>query len=184
MTSSISWIDRDGLAQTLARMGRHGRLATARPVRREAESAGTGSPEPGAVLSLRPFAAPSGSLRQRLDAFLDWLSGLASGQASFVVDRDGLPLVDRHADADLLAIASSVMHLIGRMNGKTSPAIGQAVAVQLEVGQLVLLTAATPIGEYVVGYVGREIPNRATQQLAADALRRAFRPADTHRVLG
>jgi len=184
MTSSISWIDRDGLAQTLARMGQHGRLATARTVRRGAQSAGTGAPEPGSALSLRPFAAPSGSLRQRLDAFLDWLSVLASGRAAFIVDRDGLPLVDRHADADLLAIASSVMHLVGRMSGRTSPAIGQAVAVQLDVGQLVLLMAATPIGDYIIGYVGREIPDRATLQLAADALRHAFRPADTHRVLG
>ncbi len=183
MTSSISWIDREGLDETLARIGFRGR-----PVPARASSQPLPSP-PGrqasptkAPAALEPtvtpeFLPPDGPLRQRLEAFITWLVQMSGSNVAFIVDRDGLPLVDREADPDLLTVASSVMRLVARINGKLLVPVGRAVTIELEERQLMLIAVETPIGKYIIGQVGERPLSRDLCDAAADALRRAFQPS-------
>jgi len=172
MTSSISWIDRTDLAETLARFG----PTASRLAHKPSAMVGVSRLEPTLDTrpSLEPFEPPPGPLRERLEAFIDWMMRHSGSHVAFVIDHDGLPLVDRGADADLMAVASSVMQLVGRINRKLLALVGQSVTLQLEQGLLVLISATTPIGEYTVGHVGDRAPDPAMQQATAEALRAAF----------
>ena len=172
MTSSISWIDRTGLAETLARFNLAAGGATRRPKMLVVPAPLKLAPRTQSALPR--FVGPGGSLRERLDAYIDWLLQLEGGQVAFVIDHDGLPLVDRGADADLLAIASSVMQLVERLNSKLLVVIGQTVILQLDEGRLILISVTTPIGHYTVGHVSRRVPEPAAQQAIAEGLKAAF----------
>jgi len=201
MTSSISWIDTDGLASTLARIGVRSGRGTRADRRIEApplDSAPVESPpvtappevttgpvrvEPiqvaeAEVPEIPAYEPPEGPLRTRLRAFMDWLVEITGCRVAFIVDRDGLPLIDREADPDLLAIASSVMQLIDSINGKLLFHVGKAVTLDLSEDQLILVSVNTPIGKYIVGQVGEHAMHRDLQSAMSDALRRAFRPDD------
>ena len=194
MTSSISWIDRDGLAETLARIGvgsqRHLELPRLEPAVAAVESETIlevviPDPVEEEESPIPEFEPPAGALRSRLQAFMAWLLELSDSRVAFIVDRDGLPLVDRHADPDLLAIASSVMELIESIKGKLLFPIGQAVMVELEQGQLMLVFVETPIGKYIVGQVGDKPLSRELRSATAGALRRAFQPSvETEQPVG
>jgi hypothetical protein len=183
MTSSISWIDPAGLEATLARIGLHGRRPTGtvhRPgavaVDAPSQTAVPTSVEPSVIPEFLP---PDGPLRRRLEAFITWLIEASGSNVAFIVDRDGLPLVNRQADPDLLAIASSVMRLVASINAKLkllSP-VGGAVTLELEEKQLMLIAVETPIGIYIVGQVGDLPLGRHLRRAASEALRRAFQPS-------
>ena len=125
------------------------------------------------------FLPPDGPLRRRLEAFVSWLVESSGSTVAFIVDRDGLPLVNRRADPDLLAIASSVMRLVERINGKLKLLfpVGRAVTLELEEKQLMLIAVETPIGTYIVGQVGDLPLGRHLRVAASVALRRAFQPS-------
>lgn len=186
MTSSISWIDRDGFAETLARIGVGSRQLAKRP-RPESPAEPLASetilevaiPEPIAEeeSTVPDFEPPAGPLRQRLQAFMAWLLELSGSRIAFIVDRDGLPLVDREADPDLLAIASSVVELIESIKGRLLLPVGPAVMIELEQDQLMLVAVETPIGKYIVGQVGDQPLSRELCSATAHALRRAFQPS-------
>ena len=186
MTLSISWIDRAGLAETLARFGpgalEGGGLGPGRrpviPVRAPLHepTVEKSSPQAG-------FSPPAGHLHQKLEAFIDWLLQTEGGNVAFVIDRDGLPLADRGTDADLLAVASSVMQLIERMNRRLKATVGHVVTIQLEEGQLILISVTTPIGEYIVGHVDRRAPDPTMQRATTEALQAAFQ-SEEKRTLG
>jgi predicted regulator of Ras-like GTPase activity (Roadblock/LC7/MglB family) len=127
--------------------------------------------------SIQDFEPPVGPLRERLKALMDWLLDLSGSHVAFIVDRDGLPLVERHADPDLLAIASRVMDLIENINGKLLFSVGQAVTIELDQSQLILVSVETPIGKYIVGQVGDQPMSRDLRSATARALRRAFQPS-------
>jgi predicted regulator of Ras-like GTPase activity (Roadblock/LC7/MglB family) len=190
MTSSISWIDRDGLAATVARMGagRHGAALAAapRPPRRErtVERAGGDAEDPVELVgrleaprSITAFVPPPGALKARLEAFVGWLLDNSGCNVAFIVDKDGLPLVERDADADLLAIAASVMQLIETINGRLLFPLGQTVTLELAHDQLMLTAVETPIGKYIVGQVGARPMERELRLAMAEGLRRTFRPS-------
>jgi predicted regulator of Ras-like GTPase activity (Roadblock/LC7/MglB family) len=190
MRSSISWIDRAGLADTLARMAsRERRLPS--PVAPAPPPEPAVAPldedgeetvvelvaEPASPRLLTPFSPPSGALRTRLEAFVGWLLEHSGCGVAFIVDKDGLPLVEREADADLLAIAASVMQLIETINGRLLFPLGQTVTLELEHDQLMLTAVETPIGKYIVGQVGTQSMDRDLRLAMAEGLRRTFRPS-------
>ena len=110
MTSSISWIDRAGLAETLARFG--AASGSAAPIASLAAVPSPPAPEAVTTSTLAAFEPRGGSLSERLEEFMDWLSRATGCRIAFITDRDGLPLVDRGADADVMAIASSFVQLV------------------------------------------------------------------------
>jgi predicted regulator of Ras-like GTPase activity (Roadblock/LC7/MglB family) len=196
MTSSISWIDPDSLMVTVARIGggrrrsdpsgpapRHMRPAPALvEVSDEEEvvelvrpTVSPVAPEPESR-PLVAFAPPAGALKARLEAFVGWLLDNSGCSVAFIVDRDGLPLVEHEADADLLAIAASVMQLIDSINGRLMLPVGQSVTLELERDQLMLTAVDTPIGKYIVGQVGARMMGRELRSAMAEGLRRTFRP--------
>lgn len=187
MTSSISWIDRDSLEATLARFGVGGRRPPARAAEQSVHERWSGNgapaPRPSAQLSepdeIPEFTPPKEPLRQRLEAFLGWLQNLSGSRVAFIVDRDGLPLVDRKAAPDLLAVASSMMELVEDINSQLLLPIGKTVTLELEEDLLILQSVETPIGRYIVGQVATHPMAREIQQAVSQALRRAFRPQIT-----
>jgi len=174
MTSSISWIDRDGLAETLSRFG-----VSSASLAPTTGTTGVAKVEP--ILDtdppIEPFEAPIGRLRDRLEAFLDWLMQHSGCRVAFIIDRDGLPLVDRGAGVEMMAIASSVMQLVERINRRTLPVVGQAVKLELEKGQLVLVSVVTSIGDYTVGHMGGHAPDHTLRDQTAEGLQAVFQNA-------
>ncbi len=204
MTSSISWIDRQGLEGTLARIGLAGRRpsaavrrpAAARVARSEPRIAEDEVPEKVRTPSqeaesaaLEPqsapdFLPPDGPLRRRLEAYLTWLIDVSGPGVAFIVDRDGLPLVNRGADPDLLSIAASVMRLVASISSKLLFPLGRTVTLELEEQQLMLIAAETPIGTYIVGQVGEMPLGRQRRDAATAALRHAFQPSPEQEAVG
>ncbi len=135
-------------------------------------SRGEGS---GAEEDVPEFVPSAGPLRSRLDSFLGWLTESAGAEAAFVVDSDGLPLIDRSVSPSLLAIAASVLQLIETINGKLLVPLGSLVEIELEEKLLSLVSVDTPIGRYLVGQVGRRSPSPGVRQELSSALRRVFR---------
>jgi hypothetical protein len=183
MTSSISWIDPEGLAKTLARVNRGRRRDDRRRRDRRRSSRSEAPPaaeaeSQDAVAEAEPvtreFVPPAGALRQRLEAYTDWLMELSGSRSAFVVDRDGMALVDVRTDPNLLAIASSFLRLVERINDKLVTPLGRTVTLEHEDHLLLLIFVETTIGEYIVGHVGDRRLDREATQAAADALRRAF----------
>lgn len=203
MISSISWIDPEGLEATLARIGRHIR-GPAAPARRrpplhppESTAPQTTAvplvePQPSLAAGLPPtieprivpeFLPPDGPLRRRLEAFMTWIVQVSGSSVAFIVDRDGLPLVNRRADPDLLSIASSIMRMVASINSKLSFPVGGAVTLDLEEHQLMVIAVETSIGTYIVGQVGDVPLGRELREAAVDALRRAFQPSPEEEVV-
>ena len=134
------------------------------------------SPAGEKTAAIADFAPSEGPLRSRLESFIEWLLELTGNDVAFIVDRDGLPLVDREADPDLLAVAASVMQLVESINGKLLIPLGSSVTLELESQQLTLTSVETPIGRYIVGQVGNRPIDSSVRSALADGLRRAFRP--------
>lgn len=173
---SISWIDRAGLAETLARFG----TTASGPAHIPRAPTPTPQPRrtPPAPTSVTHFEPITSSLSERLEEFLDWLASVSGSRVSFIVDRDGLPLIDRGADADVLAMASSFIQLAERINRQMLAAVGQTMTVQLEHGQLMLTSVKTPIGLYTVGQVDRRSPDPTARVGIEEGLRAVFRSAE------
>jgi hypothetical protein len=156
MSPSLSWLDPGEVARALARAG-----VAARP-----PSAGGFSGRPThlplvAALAARDGASASAefepreeSLDRRLGTFARWVGERTGCQALFVIDQDGLLLVDQGADPAVVAISSSFMNLLERVHACLATPTEGSVAIDLDAGRLLhLLQAETYFGRYALGFV-------------------------------
>ncbi len=205
MTSSISWIDADGLEVTLARMGARRRRDAERPLAAHGDSASnlldevaTGSgqraAEPraeevrervdasgviaGDADRLTDVPAGGGRLHDRLSSLVGRLVEHGGARAAFVIDEDGLPLVQRGSDVELLSIAASIAELLVTLRHKLEVPIGDSIDVELDDGHLWLGGAETAIGRYLVGQVVATPPDGAVRRRVLSELAAVFDHGD------
>ncbi|MDH3523785.1 MAG: hypothetical protein OES32_09385 [Acidobacteriota bacterium] len=183
MTSSISWIDHGGLEAILRRMGFRGRRPPAATVEAAAAEP-TASPPAAEARAIADFRPPAGALRQRLEAFMTWVVQEGGASVAFLVDRDGLPLVNRGADPDLLAVAASVMRPLESIDSELLLPVGRTVSLELAAGQLRLVAVDTSIGRYIVGHVAAGPLGAGLCAATAAALRRALEPSAEAKTYG
>ncbi len=156
-----------------------GRVA-GRPTRPAPEAEGQDpGPAPGPrvplVLPRRPFEA-------RLAALLGWLEDSFGFEQAFVIDADGLPLIEEQAVAELVATAAALgrtcreLRRSGELDGGTS--------VTLEMGsdkRLYLLADETPWGLLQLGVVTDRRLEAGDLDAARDAFHRTVDDKETDR---
>lgn len=142
MRSSLSWLDTERLTASLRRAG----CAAAEPAKPSGRRF---------VPLLSPIARDT--LEQRLAAFLLWVVETTGCRSAFILDEDGLPLLDQNGEPHLMALSSSISSLLERIPSCLDVAIRGSIALDLSaVEQLQIVPALTPTGRYTLGLVVRE----------------------------
>jgi hypothetical protein len=194
MGPSLSWLDPSALAEGLLRAGLIEPQAGRRPAPSDLSWRGVGGhkqPEPTAASLLTeparpaaervsaPFNPPPGTLQTKLKAYLMWLLDETGCRSSFVVDREGLVLIERGGDPVLIALSSAFLSLLERVNScLDSPSRG-ALALELDSGEsLQLMKVDTQFGTYVLGVVVPEPLRHPTTHALRQALTRAMDEVD------
>jgi hypothetical protein len=162
MDQSLSWLDPNELSQALVRAGLAGVPATRRSA--APRPAGFRPLEPRRPLPSRaadggaevaPFEPPEGTLQTRLKSFLLWVLDLTGCRRIFVVDEEGLVLMERDADPVLVALATPFLSLLERIHSCLEETTTQSsIAIDLEAGQVLhLVQVESSLGRYALGFV-------------------------------
>ena len=169
MTRSLSWFDPQDLASALVRAGLAGddpRQAPRALEPRPKPLAARGREDEPAALLPRPATElrshqPLGelertlnqsSLQERLKALLVWVMEQTGCRRLFVIDGEGLVLIERAADPTLVAISSACINLLARLHVSLGAPTRASLAIELDQGQtLHLVQAETDLGRYALG---------------------------------
>lgn len=173
MSRSLSWIDSERLAAALARVGVGGQAVDA--VRRPMFGGHGRSQQPVPVTErsgqfplvgerrnpfsserYREFMPPAGNLQSRLQAFVSWVLEISGCARIFVVDEDGLVLTERNADVTLVAISSSFMSHLRRVQSCFDSGTLDSIAIDVDPDHVLhLLQVRTTLGAFCLGFVVR-----------------------------
>lgn len=119
------------------------------------------------------FGREGGSLQQRIEAFVTWLSRGACAAAAFVADADGLILANRNAAEAYAEAVASVLHNEEAAFRSTPLPTERSTLIELSDNRfLQVIRVATGAGRLVVGLVGQEPLSRATCAQVRRVLRR------------
>ncbi|HEX4953306.1 MAG TPA: hypothetical protein VF017_07925 [Thermoanaerobaculia bacterium] len=120
-------------------------------------------PEEAAV-RFRPFETADPALRGRLEALFGWIVEQTGCRRLFIVDAEGLVVVDKNADPTLVAISSAFVTLMERIHDSLDTPTRTSIAIEVDSSHyLHLLQAETPLGRYTLGLV---IPQPLRRELA------------------
>lgn len=171
MPLSLSWIEPDTLSDVLAKAGLSRLIPTSVPDHRAAVSSRADDLWSVSPVSRRPakttqgvsFSPPAGaSLQARLKAFVSWAIERSGCRRLFVVDQEGLILMEKHAEATLVAASSSILSLMDRVDECLDTRTSGSLAIDLEGGLVLqLIQAETALGKYALGCVVSEPLRRA-----------------------
>jgi hypothetical protein len=131
------------------------------------------------------FTPPFGSLEDRIEAWLQWVAGRAGAPHAFLLDRDGLPMLQLGGDTRVIELASLARGLMGRL-GEAAAGRGRlAVSVRLESEKLLrLIDLSTPLGPLTVGFVTRDPEAAAFEGGLRVSLARCFAAETASPTLG
>lgn len=191
---SLSWINPDAFAESLARAGvgditrgasRLGASAfwsptTNRPAASDAapmkRSPRATQPVPRQIPT---YAPPAGALVDRLNHYVNWVSEQTGCRQIFVADSDGLVLVESNADPDLVAISSMFVGVLNRVDASLSSPMRGSIVIDLELGgSLHVVQAETGLGPHSVGFAVSQPASRQMIDGARDGLIRVMSPLE------
>lgn len=119
------------------------------------------------------FGREGGSLQQRIEAFVTWLSRGAAAVAAFVADADGLILANRNAAEAYAEAVASVLHNEEAAFRSTPLPAERSTVIELSDNRfLQVIRVDTAAGRLVVGIVGQEPLSRATCSQVRRVLRK------------
>jgi hypothetical protein len=169
MNLSLSWIDPEALAAALAKADLRppatqatepGGLTLLRALAAPTPCQPEPSPPPRAAMqptvesASEAFRMPEGTMNERLDAFLSWAERQTRARQLFVFDADGLALVEHNAEPFLVAMASSFVNLLERLNSCLTDMSSESLTIDLDKDQaLHVLRARTRFGLFALGAV-------------------------------
>lgn len=164
---SLSWIDRERVASLL-------RPATTSA----AEPASASQPPPTIVPSgapsvrseRTPFHPPSGPMEVRLEAYLDWIEGVAPSLASFVADESGHSLASRCENRALVGLSATAMALLEEARRALDGGSGRLTIAVDAAGTLHLAEVETAWGRFAVAV----LVERALDELTVKRLQNAL----------
>jgi hypothetical protein len=178
---SLFWSEGEGtLARALARVAAPVARSheAERPVERPAPSSAPAPPAPplpNEPMVTTGFTPPFGSLEDRIEAWLQWVAGSAGAPHAFLLDRDGLPMLQLGGDPRMVELGSLARGLLGRLAEGTAGRGRLAVSVRLESERLLrLIDLATPLGPLTVGFVQRDPGAAAFEAGLRGSLARCF----------
>jgi hypothetical protein len=174
---SLFWAEGEGtLARALARVSlpvaRVAEASTPVPASASSPAFAPALPEPEVATTFTP---PFGSLEDRIEAWLQWVAGRAGAAHAFLLDRDGLPMLQLGGDTRVIELASLARGLMGRL-GEAAAGRGRlAVSVRLENERLLrLIDLTTPLGPLTVGFVHRDPDSAAFEAGLRGSLAHCF----------
>ncbi len=191
MSRSLSWLDPQALAGSLARAGVGER---AQDVRRRAAAApgapprpltaapataapppATAAPPPAPEPPPAEFAPPAGTLGERLEAFCAWLAAGTGAQGVFLADQDGLPVVDKQVGDELVAASALITRFLDLAHSRHRALEDRGLQLQLATGELAyFLQDRGEGGRTCLGFVVAEPVGRATLERVRRGLQRAL----------
>jgi hypothetical protein len=176
---SLFWSEGEGtLARALARVAAPvSKPADAGAIRVEAAPPPPPPSSPAAEASplTAGFTPPFGSLEDRIEAWLQWVAGRAGAPHAFLLDSDGLPMLQLGGDARLVELASLARGLLGRLAEAVAGRGRLAVSVRLENERLLrLIDLTTPLGALTIGFVQRDPGAAAFEAGLRGSLARCF----------
>jgi len=173
---SLFWAEGEGtLARALARVAVPVARPGAPPEAPAAPPVPVAAPPPAEPVVATGFTPPFGTLEDRIEAWLQWVAGRASAAHAFLLDRDGLPMLQLGGDTRVIELASLARGLMGRL-GEAAAGRGRlAVFVRLENERLLrLIDLTTPLGPLTVGFVQRDPDSAAFEAGLRSSLARCF----------
>ncbi len=105
------------------------------------------------------------TLEERLEGLVDWLLSVAGGTSGFVADEQGLPLANRGATTEQVAMSSPLAQIIKPICKSMQSNFEGSLAVELPDNNFLhLLWSPSPAGRLAVGLI-------LTQALGGERLR-------------
>jgi len=133
------------------------------------------APEPPrTVAGYPPFASPSRSLEERLQALVSWIEACVPCHAAFIADDNGLPVVEHlGAEPGQIAAASSILLMLASLRSLMQ---GSGGWLSLKLGETILhvVEVATPWGRFGIGVVTDDCLPREFLTALSAAVERAF----------
>ncbi len=191
MSRSLSWIDPAALSAALEKAGvKPGRgsapaaaatkFATPRPATPQPTMARVPpliAPPSGGADPDDDFRPPAGGLEERLEALLAWVAGATGCRSIFVLDEEGLVLIEEQSDPTLVALSSSFINYHDRVRSSLGSRSQGSITIDVEAGQILhMLQVVTGLGRYVLGFVAAEPVPRLRIRKFQTALGRALEP--------
>lgn len=121
-----------------------------------------------------PFASPSRSLEERLQALVSWIEACVPCHAAFIADDNGLPVVEHlGAEPGQIAAASSILLMLASVRSLMQ---GSGGWLSLKLGETILhvVEVATPWGRFGIGVVTDDCLPREFLAALSAAVERAF----------
>jgi hypothetical protein len=172
---SLFWAEAEGsLTSALARLG-----PVSRSGPRPAPPFTLPSATPSAPEVAPGFTPPYGSLEDRIEAWLQWVAGRAGAPNAFLLDRDGLPMLQLGGDTRLVELASLARSLFGRLGEAVGSRGRLAVSIRLDQDRsLRLVELSCPLGLLTIGFVQRDASAAAFETGLRGSLDRCFAEGD------
>ena len=132
-------------------------------------------PEAGRpITGYPPFASPSKSLEERLQALVAWIEDCVPCHAAFIADDNGLPVVEHlGAEPGQIAAASSILLMLASLRSLMQ---GSGGWLAMKLGETILhvVEVATPWGRFGIGVVTDDCLPREFLAALSAAVERAF----------
>ena len=127
--------------------------AAPEPTTVAAAKAAAAAPASSPELVIEKFEPPASRLHARLEAFMEWVERHVPCQEIFIVDEEGLVLMERNSDPTLIAVSSYFLNFNERIRSSLGAQSQGAIAIDLEGGRtLHVVQAETPLGSHALGF--------------------------------
>lgn len=109
-----------------------------------------GPPDDGEIEAFEP---PASRLHARLEAFMEWVERQVHCHEMFIVDEEGLVLMERNSDPTLIAVSSYFLNFNERIRSSLGAQSEGSVSIDLKGGQtLHVVQAETRLGPHALGF--------------------------------
>lgn len=104
-------------------------------------------------VEIEAFEPPASRLHARLEAFMEWVERQVHCHEIFIVDEEGLVLMERNSDPTLIAVSSYFLNFNERIRSSLGAQSAGSVSLDLKGGQtLHVVQAETRLGPHALGF--------------------------------
>ena len=166
---SLFWVEAAAIAKLLGKIG-------GSPAGHSAPAFWASPESPPASQLDAPGAAlrvPESPFEARLEALCGWLLGAAICDEAFVIDGDGLALIEEKTPAELLAAAAALGRRLDSLQRTGELTADTSIVIELpDSRRLHLLGTDTRWGLLQLGFITRRLLPRGTLEAVGEAFRR------------
>lgn len=120
-------------------------------------------------VEVEPFEPPASRLHARLEAFMEWVERQVQCHEIFIVDEEGLVLMERNSDPTLIAVSSYFLNFNERIRSSLGAQSEGSIAIDLAEGQtLHVVQAETRLGAHALGFtISQPLLRKVTESFRA-----------------